>query len=292
MPIGIVTNFEKSFEVQELVKSLQIRQIAPLIFSFEHLVAYVGADRGPILLDNINLLDELEALIVKDPPMGTLEQIISKSDILYQLEHLGLPIINPPKAIEVADDKFRSGIYLAEADIPMLKSIITENMDAALAGFLNLGEDVIVKPIIGSSGRETVRITDREIAWRIFDTLLRSNQVIFMQEHLPHGQQDIRTLVVDNKVVAAMYSVSETWKSSISKGARPKPCKIDESLEQLSVNASEALGCELAGVDIVEAKDRRYVLDVNPSPGWKELQSVTDHSIADAIITYILEKIT
>ena len=224
--------------------------------------------------------------------MGTLEQIISKLDILYQLERLGLPIINPPKAIEVADDKFRSGIYLAEADIPIPRSIITENMDDALVGFLSLREDVIVKPIIGSSGREIVRITDREIAWRIFDTLLRSNQVIFMQEHLPHGQQDIRVLIVDNKLVAAMYRVSGTWKSSISEGARPKPCKIDESLEQLSINASKALGCELARVDIVEAKDRRYVLDVNPSPGWKGLQSVTDHSIADAIITYILGKIT
>jgi len=292
MRIGIVTKFEKSFEVQELVNSLQARQITPLIFSFDQLVANIEVNKTAIRLNNINLLDEIDALIVRGPPLGTLEQITTKLDILYKLEHLGLPIINSPKAIEVAGDKFLSGIFFAKADISIPRSIVTENIDAALDGFLSLGEDVIVKPIIGSRGRGIVRITDREIAWRIFDTLLRTNQVIFMQEYLPHGQQDIRTLVVGKKVTAAMYRVSETWKSNISEGAIPKPCKIDESLEQLSITASKALGCELAGVDIVEAKDKRYVIEVNPSPGWKGLQSVTEHSIADTIINYILTKLT
>jgi RimK family alpha-L-glutamate ligase len=224
--------------------------------------------------------------------MGTLEQITTKLDILYKLESLGKTIINSPKAIEVAGDKFLSGIRFSENGLPIPRSIITENLDAALDGFSSLGEDIIVKPVIGSRGRGIVRITDREIAWRIFDTLLRSNQVIFMQEYLPHGQQDIRTLVVGNKVIAAMYRVSNSWKSNISEGAIPKPCKIDDSLEQLSIDASKALGCELAGVDIVEAKDQRYVIEVNPSPGWKGLQSVTEHSLANAIVNYIVTKIT
>ncbi|MFX1521114.1 MAG: RimK family alpha-L-glutamate ligase [Promethearchaeota archaeon] len=292
MRIGIITHFEKSFEVKELVKSLQNRQIAPLLFSFDQLVANIGFDRDAIQLNNINLLEELDALIVRGPPMGTLEQITTKLDILYKLERLGLTIINPPKTIEVAGDKFLSGIQLAEVGITIPRSIATENIDAALDGFSSLGEDVIIKPIIGSRGRGIVRVTDREIAWRIFDTLIRTNQVIFMQEYLPHGQQDIRTLVVGKKVTAAMYRVSETWKSNISEGAIPKPCKIDESLEQLSIDAAKALGCELAGVDIIEGEDKRYVIEVNPSPGWKGLQIVTEHSIADAITNYILTKIT
>ncbi|MCK5588051.1 MAG: RimK family alpha-L-glutamate ligase [Candidatus Lokiarchaeota archaeon] len=292
MRIGIVTNFEKSFEVQNLVNALKDRQITPWIFSFNQLVANIGFGRDDIQLNDSNLLDEFDALIVRGPPLGTLEQIITKLDILYKLERLGLKIINSPKAIEVAGDKFLSGVQLAEIGIPIPRSIITENIDAALDGFSNLGGDVIVKPIIGGRGRGIVRITDREIAWRIFDTLLRSNQVIFIQEYLPHGQQDIRTLVVGKKVTAAMYRVSETWKSNISEGAIPKPCRIDDSLEQLSIDASKILGCELAGVDIIEAQDKRYVIEVNPSPGWKGLQSVTEHSIADAIISYILTKIT
>jgi len=290
MRIGIVTNLEKSFEVQELVNSLQANQIKPLIFPFDQLVVNIGIDKASIQHKEKNLLEELDTLIVRGPPMGTLEQITTKLDILYKLEGLGLTIINSPKAIEVAGDKFLSGIRLAEVGLPVPRSIVTENLDAALDGFSSLGEDIIVKPIIGSRGRGVIRITDREIAWRIFDTLLRSNQVIFMQEYLPHGLQDIRTLVFGKKVIAAMYRVSKNWKSNISEGAIPKPCKIDESLEQLSIDASKTLGCELAGIDLVEVKDKRYIIEVNPSPGWKGLQSVTEHSIADAIINTILTK--
>jgi RimK family alpha-L-glutamate ligase len=288
MRIGIITNLEKSFEVQELASSMHKRQIKPLIFSFDQLTANIGFERDSIKLKDMNLLDELEAVIVRGPSIGTLEQIITKLDILYKLEGLGLKIINSPKAIEVAGDKFLSGVRLTKAGLPVPKGIVTENLDAALDGFSSLGEDVVVKPIIGSRGRGIVRITDREIAWRIFDTLLRSNKVIFMQEYLPHGSQDIRTLVVGNKVTAAMYRVSDNWKSNISEGAIPKPCKIDESLEKLSIDASKTLGCELAGIDLVEVKDTRYIIEVNPSPGWKGLQSVTEHSIADAIISNIL----
>jgi len=291
MQIGIVTNYERSFEVQELVRSLHQRQITPLIFSFDQLIAHIGDRNASIQLNGKNLLEELDALIVRGPPMGTLEQITAKLDILYKLERSKLPIINPPHAIEVAGDKFLSGIRLAEIGLSIPQSIVTESMDAALHGFELLGEDVVVKPIIGSRGRGVVRITDREIAWRIFDMLLRSNQVIFMQEYIPHGQQDIRALVIGNKVDAAMYRVSKTWKSNISEGATPMPCNIDNSLEQICVKATQALGCELAGVDIIMAKDKRYVIEVNPSPGWKGLQSVTDHSIADRIVEYMLEKL-
>ena len=99
MRIGIITNFEKSFEVQELVNSLLNRQITPLIFSFDQLAANIGFERDTIQLKDINLLDELDALIVRGPPMGTLEQITTKLDILYKLEALGLMIINSPKSL-------------------------------------------------------------------------------------------------------------------------------------------------------------------------------------------------
>ncbi len=292
MQVGVLTNNEHSFEVQELAKALQIRQITPLIFSFNRLAAYVSGDVSSIKLADRSIHEDLDAIIVRGPPMGTLEQIIAKMDVLYKLEGLGLTLINSPKAIEVAGDKFLSGIRLLEKGLPVPRFIVTENLEAAIDGFSSLNEDIVIKPIIGSRGRGIVRITDREIAWRIFDTLLRSNQVIFMQEYLPHGLQDIRTLVVGNKVIAAMYRISNDWKSNISEGAIPKPCEIDESLEQLSIDASKTLGCELAGIDLIEAKDQRYVIEVNPSPGWKGLQSVTEHSIADTIINNILTKIT
>ena len=115
MRIGIITNLERSFEVQELVNSLQNRQITPLIFSFDQLAANMGFDRDTIQLKDINLLDELDVLIVRGPPMGTLEQITTNLDILYKLEGLGLTIINSPKAIEVAGTNF-----FQEFDLPKL----------------------------------------------------------------------------------------------------------------------------------------------------------------------------
>lgn len=81
-----------------------------------------------------------------------------------------------------------------------------------------------------------------------------------------------------------------SWKTNVSRGAVPRPIeKLDAEMEELAVKSAELLGCEIAGVDLLVADGKPYVIEVNSQPGWRGIQSVTRKNIAVEIAKYVIE---
>jgi RimK family alpha-L-glutamate ligase len=232
----------------------------------------------------------LNALIVRPIGRGSLDEIIFRLDFLHRLEGLGLPIINSPSSIEKAVDKYRALTLLEEAGVPVPRTAVTESPASALDAFYELGEDVVIKPLFGSRGIGITRVSDPETFARICRALTFVHHVLYVQEFVPHGTRDIRAFVVGEKVVAAMLRVSQSWKTNVSRGARPTSMKPDAEVEELAVKASKTLGCEVAGIDIIEGPDGYLVNEVNSQPGFRGLQLVTDANIAEKVVDHILSK--
>ncbi len=109
-----------------------------------------------------------------------------------------------------------------------------------------------------------------------------------MQEFVPHGHSDIRAFVIGDRVVASMRRVAEGWKTNYSRGAKPAPATISKEFEELAIKSAKAVGCKVAGVDILEGPQGPRIVDVNSQPGWKGLQVVTKVNIAEEIVNFVL----
>jgi RimK family alpha-L-glutamate ligase len=212
-------------------------------------------------------------------------------DVLYKLERLGFYVINPPEAIEHSVDKYDILAILEDNGVPVPRTAATESVNEALKAFAELGEDVVVKPIFGSRGMGATRIVDSEIASTVFKAITFHHGVIYLQEFVPHGHSDIRAFVIGGRVVAAMRRVAESWKTNYSQGARPAPIKLDPALEELAVKSAKAVGCKIAGVDILEGPNGPMIVDVNSQPGWRGLQMVTKVNIAKQIVSFVLSEL-
>jgi ribosomal protein S6--L-glutamate ligase len=88
-----------------------------------------------------------------------------------------------------------------------------------------------------------------------------------------------------------MRRVAESWKTNYSQGARPAPIKLDPALEELAVKSAKAVGCKIAGVDILEGPNGPMIVDVNSQPGWRGLQMVTKVNIAKQIVSFVLSEL-
>ena len=90
-----------------------------------------------------------------------------------------------------------------------------------------------------------------------------------------------------------MRRVAEGWKTNISSGARAEPHELEEELVDLSIRASETIGLEYAGVDFLRSEHDGsvYVAELNSTPGWQGLQTVTERNIAAIIVDHILSKL-
>jgi len=274
----------------QLRDELTKRNIPYVCFTFPRLVAQIGY-KPYLKVGNVSLLEELDALVIRPIGRGSLEELVFRMDILYKLERLGFCVINPPEAIEHCVDKYDILAILEDNGVPVPRTVATESLSEALKAFAELGGDVVVKPIFGSRGMGATRVVDAEIASTVFKAITFHHGVVYLQEFVPHGHSDIRAFVIGSRVVAAMRRVAESWKTNYSQGARPAPITLDPALEELAVKSAKAVGCKIAGVDILEGPTGPMVVDVNSQPGWKGLQIVTKVNIANDIVSFVLSEL-
>jgi RimK family alpha-L-glutamate ligase len=272
--------------------ALTKHNIPYVCFTFPKLVAQLG--RKPyfkvkdVNLQDVNLLEDLNALIIRPIGRGSLEELVFRMDMLYKLEREGFYVINPAEAIEHCVDKYDILSILEDNGVPVPRTFATESANEAVKAFAELGGNVVVKPIFGSRGIGATRVTDPEIALTVFKAITFQHGVIYLQEFVPHGHSDIRAFVVDDKVIAAMRREADGWKTNYSQGARPAPITLSKEFEELAVKSSMAVGCKISGVDILEGPDGPKICDVNSQPGWKGLQMVTKVNIAEEIVKFML----
>jgi RimK family alpha-L-glutamate ligase len=290
LKIGIATRNLEAWSSTQLREALTKRDIPYECFTFPKLLAQLG-QKPYFKVNNINLLEDLDALVIRPIGRGSLEELVFRMDMLYKLERQGFLVINPAEAIEHCVDKYDILALLEDNNIPVPLTIATESVTEALKAFAELGGDVVMKPLFGSRGIGATRIVDSEIANTIFKAVTFHHGVIYIQEFVPHGYSDIRAFVVDNHVVAAMRRVSESWKTNFSQGAKPTPITLTPEFEELAVKSAKVIGCKIAGVDILEGPKGPVIVDVNSQPGWKGLQMVTKVNVADEIVNFILSEL-
>ncbi|HZV06446.1 MAG TPA: RimK family alpha-L-glutamate ligase [Gemmataceae bacterium] len=231
-----------------------------------------------------------DAVLVRTMPPGSLEQVVFRMDLLHRTQARGVLVLNPPRAVETCVDKYLATTNLEAAGLRVPPTVVCQHADAALEAFEMLGGDVVVKPLFGSEGRGMVRVSDPEMAWRVFRTLERTQSVLYLQQFIRHPGWDLRVFVLGGRVLASMRRYSNgDWRTNVAQGGRGEIVKLNTDEERLALRAADVLGAAMAGVDLLPGPDGEwYVLEVNAVPGWRALAPVTGVDVADAIIEFLV----
>ncbi len=199
-------------------------------------------------------LAKLDAMLVRSMPPASLEQVVTRMDVLWLLEQLGVPMVNPPKAIEACVDKVLCSARLALAGLPTPLTVACEQVDQAMAAFEHFGGDVVVKPIFGSEGHGLVRVTDRETAGRVFRAIEAMRAVIYVQEFVPNQRRDVRLLVLNQQVIGAMdrHAPADDFRTNASLGATCRAITPTEEQRDLALRSAQTMHACFAGVDLIQ----------------------------------------
>jgi len=230
-------------------------------------------------------LSELDAVLVRTMPPGSLEQVVFRMDALARLRASGVAVVNPPRAIEAAVDKYLATALLAGAGLPTPRTVVCQTAEEALTAFERLGQDVVVKPLFGGEGRGIFRIADPDLAHRAFHTLQQLRAVTYVQEFIPHAGYDVRLFVLGEQVYGMRRVNAQDWRTNVSRGARTEAVAVDAGWTGLALTAARAVGAWMAGVDVLPGRDgQQYVIEVNAVPGWKALSRTLGLDIAAMVL--------
>ena len=273
------------WHTKELERAAAERGHEAAVLPYEGLVASIGP--APGLRSKSTELDAVDAVLARIIPSGSLEQIIFRVDALHHLEDRGVRVMNSPRTIERTVDKFWTSALLEQCGVPTPETVVCDNPEEATAAFRALG-DVIVKPLFGSMGLGMVRVTDEEMAFRVFRTIEQIRGVYYLQRTIDHGGVDVRAFVIGGRVLGAIERRSAGWRTNLARGGTARSIVLSEEWSALAVRAAAAVGADYAGVDLLADRDGKvYVLEVNGIPGWKGLQEATSIDVAGRLVEFL-----
>lgn len=271
------------WHVDDLLRAASLLDIDLRVLPF----AEVEAEVATVSAGGV-ALDDMGGVLVRMMPPGSLEQVVFRMDALQRLSAGGVPVWNPPRAVEAAVDKYLTLSLLERRGLPIPRTWTGQTAERALRAFGELGGDVVVKPLFGSEGRGLSRISDPELAWRCFHALERMGSVLYLQSWIRNPGHDLRLFVLKGRVIGAMRRTARAgdWRTNVAVGGLAEAWRPDPAAERLAIAAADALGAVFAGVDLIEDLDRGELvaLEVNAVPGWRALSRVTGVDVAATLL--------
>jgi ribosomal protein S6--L-glutamate ligase len=211
--------------------------------------------------------------------------------LIGQFQLMGVTLVNDMQAVSIARNKFLTQQILTAAGLPCPDTVFINDPSGFYCGVEQIGGyPVVVKQVSERQGDGVLRIMDdNDACQRVLPTLNRC-QGLMVQRYLPpENRQDIRALVIDGNVVCAVSLIPSNgeFRANFHLGAQIAATTLTPKFEQLAGKAAKAVGCEVAGVDMIVDRDERpFIVEVNYSPGFRGLEAATGLNIAGRIIAF------
>ena len=224
-----------------------------------------------------------------------LERCIDHLRALYALRVLndwGVPTVNTYAVANTCGDKLLTSAALVAAGVPIPRTVLAFTPQSALEAIEEIGYPVVLKPAIGSWGRLLARVNDRDAAEALLEHKVTLGSfhhgAFYIQEYVRKPGRDIRSFVVGDETICAIYRDSPHWITNTARGGVATNCPVTPEIADLSVRAARAVGGGVVAVDLLESPDGLLVNEVNYTMEFRNSIDTTGVDIPARIIDYVL----
>ncbi|MBP7600639.1 MAG: lysine biosynthesis protein LysX [Thermoflexales bacterium] len=251
----------------------------------------------PDIVDDRTAIFDLNDLSAWRQYDVVVERCVSQSRALYvqrMMRLAGVRTVNTHDVIENCGDKFITTQLLLEQGVPTTRVMMAFTPESALKAIEALGYPCVLKPVVGSWGRGVVRVNDRDAAEAVVglrDELGGYQQhIYYVQEMIAKPQRDIRSFVIGERCIAAIYRTSAHWITNTHLGGKASNCPVTPELERISVAAAKAVGGGIVAVDLFEDPTRGLLVnEVNHTMEFRNSVPATGVDIPGLMATYVLD---
>ncbi len=246
----------------------------------------VGAETFTFSLGECTLSMAEGAVLLGDQDLGTLDGVVvkklgrsgeaaapSRVHLLQQLEFRGVRVFSPSAGIREVNDRYQMTQRLAQAGLPLPRTVVTESVEAATDVVEDWGR-VVVKPLYTSKGRGMLLLA-REEAYRLkLKQWQRQWQTPFyLQEYVPQPGRDIGVAVLGGETPGAYYRVARpgTWLTTTSAAGHYESCEVTPEIRRLACAAAELFDLDFTVVDLVESRGGYLIYEVSAFGGFAGL---------------------
>ncbi len=211
--------------------------------------------------------------------------------VIRQIERLGVYSCNSSQTIEIVKDKLQMHQLLAHHNLPTPKTMLLKfPIDSNLVK-QQIGFPLVVKNITGTEGKGIYLIHSEEQFVDLMELLYVNNPAshVILQEFIQSSYgKDLRVFVLGGKVIGCIKRYSDSsFKANFSRGGKVTSYELTPEIEHLATMTANLVNLDIAGIDILFDQDGFKICEANSSPGFKGLEKVIGHTVAEQILDYI-----
>lgn len=287
MRIVVLTRSPQSYSSRRLVEVARARGHAVEAVDYTRCTMNITSRRPEVLLAGRSI--EADAII---PRIGASHTFYGTA-VVRQFEAMHVFTVNRSQAIARSRDKLRALQLLAAKGIGLPVTGFArrpEDVDGLIA--LVGGAPLVIKLLEGTQGIGVVLAETNQAAASVIAAMRHLDANILVQEFIREaGGADVRALVVDGKVVAAMsrQGPAGEFRSNLHRGGSATAVKLSPEERATAVRSAKILRLHVAGVDLLRSNHGPLVMEVNSSPGLEGIEKASGVDVAERIIRFVEE---
>jgi [lysine-biosynthesis-protein LysW]--L-2-aminoadipate ligase len=260
------------------------------------------------LIEEFNKRKNVELVMIDDRQLSfnigvdqfdldvVIERSINHSRALHSIvlyESAGVKCVNNSHVATICGDKLLTSVELGKQKIPQPEVRVAFTEESALETIEEMGYPVVLKPAVGSWGRLLSKVNDRDAAESILEhkTVLGTyhHSIFYIQKYVEKEGRDIRSFVVGDECIGAIYRTSPHWITNTARGAVATNCPVTNEIADISVKAAHAVGGGVVAIDLFESENGLMVNEVNYTMEFKNSITTTGVNIPGKIVDYVLK---
>jgi gamma-F420-2:alpha-L-glutamate ligase len=262
-----------------------------------------GIDFNLVFADEIDLIvsrDDRKSIRFRNDIVALPDSILARTgsgtgyfnlSVLRQFERLNVPTLPNSASIEASKDKMYANQILAQAGLPIPKTMLTRFPCKAELVEKVVGFPCVLKVVTGSHGAG-VYLCENAKQFEDLSELISSldfKNSMIVQEYVQYSEgRDLRVIVIGGRVVGAMLrqSTDGSFKANISRGGEGTAFDVDDQMELLAIQTAKVLDLDIAGVDLLFHSDGYRICEANSSPGFKGFEKALGINIPQKVFDY------
>lgn len=285
--LAILSRKPSLYSTSRLVEAAEARGAEVLVLDPLHCVVNLSKKR-PEIDHHGRIVKDVDGVI---PRIGASITFYGLA-VLRQFEMMGVFAANDSQAVARSRDKLRSLQLFSRHDIGIPATAFARRREDLRDAIKRVGgAPVVLKLLEGTQGVGVILAESVSTAESVLDAMHSLKQNILIQAFIKESAgQDIRAIVVGDRVVAAMRRTAAAgeFRSNVHRGGSTEALELDPAYAATALEAAHALGLNIAGVDLMPSNDGPMVIEVNSSPGLKGIEAATGLDVAGSMIDYVL----
>jgi len=215
-------------------------------------------------------------------------------------EFHGIPVIDDPRSIRICSDKVNMYSHLIKKNISLPKTVFLSKTHLTVEEvthlFDELGSPLIVKEPSTSFSLRVEKVNDIAEFFRVARRFIKLSDWIVVQQYI-ESRYDWRVGVLGGKLLyVCKYTIpSDTFKIQASVNGHlvycgvesVSPDKVPPHVIDLGIDAANAIGRGLYGVDIKNNNGDAYVIEVNDNPSIESGEDDCYPRVFEQIVTHL-----